>query len=152
MLGGDALDHSLRTADALPASDPILRLAGLLHDVGKAETGSGGHFIGHEAAGARLVEHRLESLALSRAEIERVTHLVRHHMILYSSEWTDAAVRRFISRVGPGQPLADVFALRRADTAASAGPEVRDAAAAELERRVAALCGTPRSSRSPSSR
>jgi tRNA nucleotidyltransferase (CCA-adding enzyme) len=142
LLGGDALDHSLRTADALPASDPILRLAGLLHDVGKASTGSGGHFIGHETAGAQLVERRLEALALSRADIDRVTHLIRHHMILYSPEWTDAAVRRFIGRVGPGQPLTDIFALRRADTAASAGPEVRDAAAAELETRVAILSGT----------
>ncbi len=141
LLGGDALDHSLRAADALPASDPILRMAGLLHDVGKATTGSGGHFIGHETAGAQLVERRLEALALSRADIDRVTHLIRHHMILYSPEWTDAAVRRFIGRVGSGQPLADLFALRRADTAASAGPEVRDAAAAELETRVAALSG-----------
>ena len=52
LLGGDALDHSLRTADALPAADPLLRLAGLLHDVGKAATASGGHFIGHEVVGA----------------------------------------------------------------------------------------------------
>lgn len=142
LLGGDALDHSLRTADALPPSDPILRLTGLLHDVGKVSTASGGHFIGHEIVGAGLVEHRLEVLALSRADIERATHLIRHHMILYSAEWTDAAVRRFIGRVGPGQPMADLFALRRADTAASAGPKARDAAAAELEHRVAALRGS----------
>jgi tRNA nucleotidyltransferase/poly(A) polymerase len=142
LLGGDALDHSLRTADALPAGDPLLRLTGLLHDVGKAPTASGGHFIGHEVVGAKLVEQRLEALALPRADIARATHLVRHHMILYGPEWTDAAVRRFIGRVGPGQPMADLFALRRADTAASAGPEARDAAAAELEGRVAALRGS----------
>lgn len=141
LLGGDALDHSLRAADALPATDPLLRLAGLLHDVGKARTGSEGHFIGHETVGAQLVGERLEVLALPRADIERVSHLVRHHMILYSPDWSDAAVRRFIRRVGPGQPLTDLFALRRADTAASAGPEARDAAASELESRVAALQG-----------
>ena len=138
-LAGDALDHSLRTVDALPAADPILRLAGLLHDVGKAPTAADGHFIGHESEGAVLVEARMRDLAFSRADVERVRHLVRHHLIQYGPEWTDAAVRRFIKRIGPGQPLADVLALRRADTAASAGPEVGDAPADELERRIAAL-------------
>jgi poly(A) polymerase/tRNA nucleotidyltransferase (CCA-adding enzyme) len=141
VLGGDALDHSLRTMDALPADDSILRLAGLLHDVGKASTASGGHFIGHEAAGAELVEERLRALALPRADIDRVTHLVRHHLIQYTPDWTDAAVRRFLRRVGSGQPLDDLLALRRADIAASAGPEVRDRATEELEGRVAALRG-----------
>ena len=141
VLGGDALDHSLRTVDALPATDPVLRLAGLLHDVGKAPTAAGGHFIGHESAGAELVERRLRDLAFPRADIDRVTHLVRHHLIHYTSDWTDAAVRRFLRRIGGGQALDDLLALRRADTAASAGPGVGDAAADELERRLAALRG-----------
>jgi poly(A) polymerase/tRNA nucleotidyltransferase (CCA-adding enzyme) len=141
VLGGDALDHSLRTVDALPAADPVLRLAGLLHDVGKAPTAAGGHFIGHESAGAQLVERRMRDLAFPRADIDRVTHLVRHHLIQYTSDWTDAAVRRFLRRVGAGQTLDDLLALRRADTTASAGPSAGDAAADELERRLAALRG-----------
>jgi len=141
VLGGDALDHSLRTVDALPATDPIVRLAGLLHDVGKSSTAAGGHFIGHEAVGADLVEARLRALAFPRAEIDRITHLVRHHLIQYTPDWTDAAVRRFLRRVGDAQPLDDLLALRRADTAASVGPEPRDRAADELERRLAALRG-----------
>jgi poly(A) polymerase/tRNA nucleotidyltransferase (CCA-adding enzyme) len=141
VLDGDALDHSLRTVDALPAADPVLRLAGLLHDVGKASTAAGGHFIGHESAGAQLVERRMRDLAFPRADIDRVTHLVRHHLIQYTSDWTDAAVRRFLRRIGAGKPLDDLLALRRADTAASAGLGVGDAAADELERRLAALRG-----------
>jgi len=141
VLGGDALDHSLRTVDALPVGDPIVRLAGLLHDVGKASTAAGGHFIGHESVGAELVERRLRALAFPRGEIDRITHLVRHHLIQYTPDWTDAAVRRFLRRVGDGQPLDDLLALRRADTAASVGPELRDRAADELERRLAALRG-----------
>jgi poly(A) polymerase/tRNA nucleotidyltransferase (CCA-adding enzyme) len=139
VLGGDALDHSLRTVDALPAADPVLRLAGLLHDLGKAPTAAGGHFIGHEAAGAELVERRMRDLAFPRPDIDRVTHLVRHHLIHYTSDWSDAAVRRFLRRIGAGQPLDDLLALRRADTAASAGPGAGDPAADELGRRLAAL-------------
>ena len=139
VLGGDALDHSLRTADALPADDLVLRWAGLLHDVGKAPTAAGGHFIGHESVGADLVESRMRDLAFPRAEIDRVTHLVRHHLIQYTADWSDAAVRRFLRRVGDGQPLTDLLALRRADTAASSGAGVGDRAADELERRIAAL-------------
>jgi poly(A) polymerase/tRNA nucleotidyltransferase (CCA-adding enzyme) len=142
VLGGDALDHSLRTVDPLPAGDPVLRLAGLLHDVGKAPTAAGGHFIGHEAVGAELVERRMRDLAFPRGDIDRVTHLVRHHLIHYTSDWSDAAVRRFLRRIGAGQPLDDLLALRRADTAASAGPRAGDAAADELERRLAALRGS----------
>ena len=137
-LGGDGLDHSTRTADALPASDPILRLAGLLHDVGKATTLADGHFHGHETEGVDLVQRRLEALRLPRADIARVVHLVRHHMIGYTPDWTDAALRRFVRRVGAGQALDDLLALRRADTAASVGPVAGDPALDELEARLAA--------------
>jgi tRNA nucleotidyltransferase/poly(A) polymerase len=138
-LAGDALDHSLRTVDALPPTDPLLRLAGLLHDVGKAPTAADGHFIGHETAGADLVRRRMRALAFPLADVERVTHLVRHHLIQYTPTWSDAAVRRFLRRVGTDLEMTDLIALRRADTAASAGPEVGDPAADELERRMAAL-------------
>ncbi len=132
-LGGDALDHSLRTVDALPVEDPILRLAGLFHDLGKATTMGAGHFTGHEQVGARLAEAVMRRLRFPNAEIERVIHLVREHMFAYTPEWTDAAVRRFIRRVGAGA-LDDLFALRAADAAASGGVISLD----ELRRRVAA--------------
>lgn len=132
---GDALDHSLRTADALPATDPILRLAGLLHDVGKATTRSDGHFIGHEAVGARMAEDAMRRLRFAAPEVARVRELVRHHMFAYEAAWTDAAVRRFIKRVGT-ERLEDLFALRVADDTASGAGEPPVGGLDELRRRV----------------
>jgi tRNA nucleotidyltransferase (CCA-adding enzyme) len=142
-LAGDALDHSLRAADALPPSDPVLRLAGLLHDLGKATTQSDGHFLQHEQAGERLAGQVMLRLRAPRAEMTRVGRLVLHHMFTYSPDWTDAAVRRFVRRVG-ADLLPDLFALRAADDAASG---VRDPAVGgweELRRRTtAAIASDP---------
>jgi tRNA nucleotidyltransferase (CCA-adding enzyme) len=137
-LPGDALDHSLRAADALPAEDPVLRLAGLLHDLGKATTLEGGHFIGHERDGAVLAEAVLRRLRSPRAEITRVTRLIRHHMFAYTPAWTDAAVRRFVKRVGRDL-IADLFALRGADNVASGAREPARGGLPELRKRVAAV-------------
>ena len=135
-LPGDALDHSLRTVDALPADRPLLRLAGLLHDLGKATTLADGHFIGHEVEGARLAETVTRRLRLSRAESVWIVRLVRQHMFAYMSEWTDAAVRRFVRRVG-ADLLDDLFALRAADNAASGIPSPESTGLDELRERIA---------------
>lgn len=135
-LPGDALDHSLRAADALPAGDPVLRLAGLLHDLGKATTQGDGHFIGHERDGAELAEAVMRRLRMPRVEIPRVTRLVRHHMFAYTPAWTDAAVRRFVKRVARDL-LDDLFALREADNVASGAREPPRGGLPELRARVA---------------
>jgi tRNA nucleotidyltransferase/poly(A) polymerase len=135
-LPGDALDHSLRAADALPAGDPVPRLAGLLHDLGKATTLGDGHFIGHERDGAELAEAVMRRLRSPRAEITRVTRLVRHHMFAYTTTWTDAAVRRFVKRVGRDL-LDDLFTLREADNVASGAREPARGGLPELRARVA---------------
>ena len=134
---GDAFEHSLRTADAMPASDAPLRLAGLLHDLGKATTLADGHFIGHETAGAELAEGVLKRLRSPRAEITRIVRLIRLHMFSYSPNWTDAAVRRFVRRVGVDL-LEDLFALRAADNAASGTREPPVGGVEELRARAAA--------------
>jgi tRNA nucleotidyltransferase/poly(A) polymerase len=134
-LAGDALDHSLRAADALPASDPTLRLAGLLHDLGKVSTQQAGHFIGHEAVGAQQAESLLRRLRAPRAEISRVVRLIENHMFAYSAEWSDAAVRRFVRRVG-ADLLPDLFALRAADDVASGVTSPAVGGLAELQARA----------------
>lgn len=135
LIEGDALDHSLLTADALDPDDPFLRLVGLLHDVGKATTLTAGHFYGHESVGARMVEAILRRLHFPREQIVRGHHLVRQHMFAYTPEWTDAAVRRFVRRIGPAA-ISELFALRRADNAASGVTEPPVGGLDELRARI----------------
>jgi tRNA nucleotidyltransferase (CCA-adding enzyme) len=120
--GEDLWDHTVRTVDSAPANRPVVRLAALLHDIGKPATVDDGPFRGHEVVGAELAERLLDRLHLPRAATERVVHLVRNHMFTYEPEWGDAGVRRFIQRVGT-ESIDDLFALRQADNLGSGVPE-----------------------------
>lgn len=132
--GDDLWDHTVRTVDAVPHDRPVVRLAALLHDLGKPATLADGHFHGHEAEGARLAATLLERLHTPRYVAERVVHLVRHHMFVYDPSWGDAGVRRFIKRIGR-DALDSLFALREADNVGSGEPP--DAyGLAELKARV----------------
>ncbi len=137
--GHDVWQHSLETVDAAARLDPAnqrLRLAALLHDVGKPLTFADGRFIGHDSEGARLAERLLGKLAYPRAEIEHVAALIRHHMFRYEPTWSGAAVRRFIRRVGSGL-IDDLIRLRQADNMGSGQPADADRSD-ELRRRVVA--------------
>jgi len=118
-----------------------VRLAGLLHDVGKATTLADGHFLDHDREGALQTERILTRLRAPRAEVTRVTRLVRHHMFTYTPDWTDPAIRRFVRRVG-ADLLPDLFALRAADDVASGVDELASGWR-ELRERVAATAGDP---------
>ena len=132
--GEDLLDHTLRTVDAAPAGHPVVRLAALVHDIGKPATIEDGPFRGHEQVGADLAAALLERLRLPRVVTERVVELVRQHMFTYDPSWGDAGIRRFIQRVGP-QNLEDLFALREADNVGS-GVEAQAHGLGELRARV----------------
>jgi putative nucleotidyltransferase with HDIG domain len=119
--GEDCWDHTVRTVDAVPRDRPVVRLAALLHDIGKPATMAEGHFHGHEAVGATLAAALLERLRSPRAVAERVVHLVRHHMFVYDPSWGDAGVRRFIRRIGR-DAIDSLFALREADLEGSGEP------------------------------
>ena len=118
--GEDLWDHTLRTVDAAPGRG-VVRLAALLHDVGKPDTLADGHFHGHESVGAAMARDLLARLHAPRLLQERVAHLVLHHMFSYQPNWTDAAVRRFIRKVGSGC-IDDLLALRAADNEGSGQP------------------------------
>jgi tRNA nucleotidyltransferase/poly(A) polymerase len=133
--GEDLWDHTLRTVDAAD-NRPTVRLAAFVHDIGKPATAADGHFYGHETVGAELADALCERLHLPTAERQAVVHLVRQHMFRYAPEWGDAAVRRFLAKVGPAA-IGDLFALREADNAGSG--LARDADALdELRTRVGA--------------
>jgi putative nucleotidyltransferase with HDIG domain len=112
--GEDLWDHTLRAVDAAPADRPVVRLAALVHDIGKPSTFADGRFHHHDAAGALIAATLLRRLRYPRAAADEVVHLVRHHMFTVDASATDAAIRRFIKRIGR-EYLDALFALRRAD-------------------------------------
>ncbi len=139
--GEDLWEHTLRTVDAVPADRPIVRLAALLHDIGKPSTMADAHFHGHDAIGASLASEFLARLRSPRSVHDEVVHLVRHHMFTYDPDWGDSGIRRFIRRIGR-EHLAALFELREADNEGSGAP--RDAhGLAELRARVDALLAGP---------
>jgi tRNA nucleotidyltransferase (CCA-adding enzyme) len=140
--GEDLLDHTLRTVDAAPAGSPRVRLAALVHDIGKPATIDDGPFRRHDMVGADLTAELLDRLHLPRATTDRVVRLVRHHMFTYDSAWGDSGVRRFIQRIGAAE-LDELFELRAADNVGSGVPanahgldELRERVRAQLEASV----------------
>jgi tRNA nucleotidyltransferase (CCA-adding enzyme) len=138
----DVWTHTMRCVDECDGG-PMVRLAALLHDLGKprarvwSEDKADYTFLHHERIGAEMADRWMRDYRFSNAEREQVTHLVRHHLVAHSSEWSDAAVRRFVRRVGADH-IPDLLTLARADTRAKGLPvDDRLAAFDELERRVA---------------
>jgi putative nucleotidyltransferase with HDIG domain len=126
----DVLDHSLAACDftATENMKPEIRLAALFHDIGKPSTckkdeSGGWTFYNHEKVSADLTRSILTRFRYSNAMIDAVVHLVAEHMFHYEDCWTNAAVRRFIMKVG-AEFLPDIYALRRADTFALSGKPV----------------------------
>jgi tRNA nucleotidyltransferase (CCA-adding enzyme) len=137
----DVWGHAMACLDAC-APDPILRVAALLHDVGKPRTRAFSDktqdytFYDHEKVGAEMTEPILTRLRFSNEERERIVALVRHHLICYSDTWTDAAVRRWVRRVGP-KLAPDLYALGIADALGKGRDASADIAAIEELRRRA---------------
>jgi putative nucleotidyltransferase with HDIG domain len=143
--GEDLWDHTLRAVDgAAAAGAPTrIRLAALLHDIGKPSTMADGRFVGHETVGATMARGVLDRLRWPTHERDLVVELIAQHMFGYTPDWSDAAIRRFIVKVGR-ERLGDLFALREADNvgsgrAPSAGrlSEFRTRVSTQLEAGVA---------------
>ncbi len=139
----DVLDHLLASCDAAKPVNLELRLAALLHDIGKPRVraiGPDGQytFHNHEAESERITASIMERLRFSLKTQKKVCHLVSQHMFHYESTWTDAAVRRFIVRVGLDH-ITDLFALRRADSTGINGTSADPLLLAEFQDRIDSL-------------
>jgi tRNA nucleotidyltransferase (CCA-adding enzyme) len=119
----DIYHHNLYTCDAADPSDYRIRLAALLHDIGKyyarkeieeEDREKRSVFYNHEIIGAAITRKIMRRLKFSNNDIKLVTHLIKNHMFHYTNQWTDGAVRRFMRKVGL-ENLGALFELRRAD-------------------------------------
>ena len=140
----DVWGHALACMDAC-AGDAILRLSALVHDAGKPTTKAFSDktndytFYEHERVGAEIVDPLLQRLKFSNDERARITHLVRHHLVCYEATWSDAAVRRWIRRIGV-ERLEDMYALNEADNRGKDVDKEPDLTGlAELKARVATM-------------
>jgi putative nucleotidyltransferase with HDIG domain len=125
----DVLDHSLLALDYAAAKGfPLrVRLAALFHDLGKRTTltldDEGNRtFYQHEKESVRLARDLFRHYRYPNAVTDAVTHLIGEHMFHYEDNWRDAAVRRFIIRVGE-QNLEELYRLRFADAFGTTGIE-----------------------------
>jgi poly(A) polymerase len=116
------LDQAIDLEEPGESPDLVLRLAALLHDIGKPDTrkfesGGGVSFHHHEVVGAKMIRKRLRALRYSKEVIEDVAQLVYLHLRFHgygNGEWTDSAVRRYVTDAGP--LLSRLHKLVRADS------------------------------------
>ncbi len=154
----DVYEHSLTVLDQavaledgpdgpVPGPDLLLRLAALLHDIGKPATrrfepGGGVSFHHHELVGAKLAARRLKALRFDRDTVKQVARLVELHLRFHGygdADWTDSAVRRYVTDAGP--LLERLHKLTRSDCTTRNRRKAERLAAAydALEERIARL-------------
>ena len=150
----DVYEHSLTVLEQaiglesrLDGPNLTLRLAALLHDIGKTKTkqliaGGGVSFHHHEVVGARMCKERMKKLRFDNHMIEDVSQLVFLHLRFHgygSGEWTDSAVRRYVRDAGP--LLTHLHLLTRADCTTRNKKKAESLAKTydQLEERIALL-------------
>lgn len=154
----DVYEHTLTVLDQaialetgpdgpVPGPDLVLRLAAIMHDVGKPATrrfepGGGVSFHHHEMVGAKLTAKRLKALRFDKHTVKDVSRLVELHLRFHGygdGAWTDSAVRRYVTDAGP--LLERLHRLTRADSTTRNQRKAMRLSAAydDLEERIAAL-------------
>ncbi len=128
----DVMDHLIYACNGCVKEKPLLRFAALLHDIGKPDARTERkvdgltiyNFYNHEKYSEKIAREIMTRLKFSNAEINHVCLLVENHMFHYESGWSDAAVRRFIIRVG-SENIEDLIDLRLADMYGKYNEDVR---------------------------
>lgn len=145
------LDQAIALEDGpdgpVPGPDLVLRLAALLHDIGKPatrrfEAGGGVSFHHHELVGAKLTARRMKALRFDKDTTKQVARLVELHLRFHGygdGGWTDSAVRRYVNDAGP--LLERLHRLTRSDCTTRNRRKADRLAAAydDLETRIARL-------------
>lgn len=142
-----AADAETDSEGAVPGPDFVLRFAALMHDVGKPKTrrfepGGAVSFRHHDVVGAKITRKRMQALKFDKESIRAVTHLVELHMRFYGygeQEWTDSAVRRYVTDAG--DQLQRLHLLTRSDVTTRNRRKAARLAHAydDLEQRIAEL-------------
>lgn len=115
----DVGTHSVMALKNCPSTDPVVRFATLLHDIGKVKTFRQDEsglitFYNHEVVSTKLTKNVLERLRFSKKDSEKILSLVRWHQFSVDERQTDSALRRFVRRVGK-ENLKDILDLRIGD-------------------------------------
>jgi putative nucleotidyltransferase with HDIG domain len=115
----DVGTHSVMALKNCPSTDSVVRLATLLHDIGKVPTYKVDEkgiitFYNHEMVSTKLAKRICERLRISKKQTEKILTLIRWHQFTVDERQTDSALRRFIRHVGKDN-LSDMLALRTGD-------------------------------------
>ena len=115
----DVFTHNALSLKYCPTTNPIVKFATLMHDIGKPKVAAKDKegfviFHNHEVVGAKIAEKICERLKFSKKEKEKIVTLIRWHMFSVNENLTDAGVRRFIRRIGVTN-VSDMMDLRVGD-------------------------------------
>ncbi|HSX09114.1 MAG TPA: HD domain-containing protein [Candidatus Saccharimonadales bacterium] len=115
----DVFTHNVLSLKHCPSTNPIVRFATLIHDIGKPRVASADEegyviFHNHEIVGSRMAYDICDRLRLSKKQRDKIFKLIRWHMFTVDEHITDSAVRRFIRRIGV-ENVKDMMDLRVGD-------------------------------------